>query len=163
MFSKLFVLLVSVLIWTSISIGSRPQQSVTPIKQTLTLITGGEVEAVVNEVRVQNGLKSLTDNPELNASAKVRADYLCDNDVWSHDGWVKTITFKYRKIGENLEFGDVYQTPRTIVQSWVKSPTHYANMTDSAFTEQGMGVRYCDNYQGLDNRLIVVNHFRLPE
>lgn len=125
-------------------------------------VNTGDIEAVVNQVRVQNGLVALTNNSLLTESAMARAKYLCENNIWSHDGWVGSLTYPFYKAGENLEYGSIAQTPRTIVDRWVNSPAHYANMTDPVFTEQGMGLTYCKSYQGQNDVLIVVNHFGRP-
>lgn len=125
-------------------------------------INTGDLEQLVNQVRVQNGLGALTDDVQLTASAMARAEFLCDHDIWSHDGWGATLTYPYQKAGENLEYGDYNQTPRTIVTAWVNSPEHYANMTDTAFTAQGMGLKFCTQYQGKPNQVIIVNHFGRP-
>lgn len=131
----------------------------TPPKPLINPVTSGEVMAEVNQIRVKNGLGRLVDNGLLSQSATARADYLCDHKIWSHEGWESSLVYKYRHAGENLEHGSVFQTPRTIVQTWVESPTHYENILDTRWTEQGMGVRYCDDYQGWPKAVIVVNHF----
>lgn len=126
-------------------------------------VNTGDIEAVINQVRVQNNLGTLSDNSLLDASAMARAKYLCENNIWSHDKWEVFInSYSYYKAGENLEYTGLDQTPRTIVQAWVNSPTHYVNISDPVFTEQGMGLTKCDNYQGEKQALIIVNHFGRP-
>lgn len=132
--------------------------SVEPVK-TRYPVSNRDLESEVNLVRVQNGLDKLGSNGSLQASAQARADFLCGNNEWSHDDFYGSIRYDFYKVGENLEYSGVHRDTRTIVQAWVNSPTHYANMIDPVFTEQGMGIRYCNNYQGLSEAIIVVNHF----
>lgn len=135
-----------------------------PAPTVLAPITSRDVENAVNEVRVQKGLPKLADNRLLNDSAMARANSLCDSNTFSHDGWEASLTYSYSKAGENLEWRNAgSQTPRTIVDSWVNSPEHYENIADPQFTEQGMGVRYCDNFQESSRAVIVVNHFGAPK
>jgi uncharacterized protein YkwD len=125
-------------------------------------ITSGAVKGEVNAYRVQNGRSKLLSSSLLDYSAQARAEFLCNNNVWSHDGWTDSLG-QYMtdgaEVGENLEYGGKYQTPRTIVGSWSESPTHNENMLDPVYTEQGMGIKYCAEYQGDKEVVIVVNHF----
>jgi uncharacterized protein YkwD len=122
------------------------------------------VKSAVNGYRVQNGFHALRSSSLLDKSAKSRADYLCEKNLWSHDDWADSFVGyeKRGKIGENLEYGDIHQNTRTIVDSWANSETHNENMLDGSFVEQGMGVRLCEKYQGQQNMVIVVNHFGRP-
>lgn len=133
--------------------------------QSLVLLTSKDVQQAVNDYRVQNGMGALSPSGSLENSAQARADFLCNENKWSHDGWVDSLAV-YKttavKVGENLQYGSQYQTPRTIVEGWANSPTHNANMLDSVYTEQGMGIRYCSTYQGEREIVIIVNHFGKP-
>lgn len=170
MFKRLFALLALFLL-IAVPVTVKELSRSQPASPTITLVSPpasageintGDIETVVNQVRVQKGLGALADDVQLTASAMARAEFLCDHDVWSHDGWTGSLTYTYHKAGENIAYGDQYQTPRTIVTAWVNSPTHYANMTDTAFTQQGMGIKFCKQYQGHLNQVIIVNHFREP-
>lgn len=163
MFKRLFVLLTLLILTFCVVVGNTASSPGQPPVEVIPRIDYMEVEAEVNAVRVQSGLNSLPNNSQLSESATQRAAFLCDNNSWTHDGWADGIIYVYRKAGENLEYGSKRQTARTIVDAWVKSPTHYANMLDPAFTEQGMGVKYCDFYQGQSEVVIVVNHFGVPK
>ncbi|HEX4627163.1 MAG TPA: CAP domain-containing protein, partial [Gemmatimonadales bacterium] len=44
-------------------------------------------------------------------------------------------------IGENLAWGTLgAATPQAIVNAWIASPGHLANMLDTQYTETGIGV-----------------------
>lgn len=125
-------------------------------------ITIGEIEAEVNRVRVQTGAGEIPLNRLLNESAQARAEELCAKNNWSHDGWTDSLTYPHRIAGENLEYGNKYQTAGFVVKAWVESPSHYSNMINPDFTEQGVGVKLCALYQGKTEAVIVVNHFGVP-
>jgi uncharacterized protein YkwD len=126
-------------------------------------VNTGDLQSLINQVRVQNGLGTLSDNRLLDDDAMTRAKFLCDNNQWSHDYFLVFIgNYAYNKAGENLEYGSSSQTARTIVDAWVNSPEHYANITDPVFTEQGMGLAHCNEFQSRHDVLIVVNYFGRP-
>lgn len=123
-------------------------------------ITSGAVEAAINGYRVQNGLLALSDNSLLDASAKSRADYLCQSNNWSHDGWTDSITYIYQSAGENLAEG--FKDVPTLMSGWVHSPEHLVNIVNPKWQVQGVGVTVCPHYQNQVNQIIVVNHFAQP-
>ena len=44
-------------------------------------------------------------------------------------------------VGENIAWGTLWlATPRSIVNAWMASPAHRANILDGAFRETGVGV-----------------------
>lgn len=141
---------------------SRPSFAVASSK-TMNLISIEDMKQGVNDVRVQTGHRVLTSNRLLDEGAQARAEFLCAHNQWSHEGWRESFNYQYfiqaKRIGENLLYGDRYQTARTMVGSWVNSPAHYANMTSDEFNEFGMGIKYCASYQGQTDVVIVVNHF----
>lgn len=129
------------------------------------LITSGAVKQAVNEYRVANGLAELASNGSLDSSAQSRADFLCSQNVWSHDGWLSSLAAYVptaSKAGENLEYGNYTQDVRYVVALWSNSPKHNENMLDPQFQEQGMGMTYCQEYQGRKEVVIIVNHFGRP-
>ena len=95
--------------------------------------TEAEVIAKVNEIRVANGLNTLRYDASLEASADVRADELTAR--FSHtrpdgsDWYTVTPDLMY---GENL--ADGYNTADAVVNAWMASPEHKANILKSDFT-----------------------------
>jgi uncharacterized protein YkwD len=87
-----------------------------------------------------NGLRGehpLTLAPELSARAQTRAQYFCDHPL-SHDGW--EIYFEgtpYTVMGENLAKG--YSDAKTVVDAWMKSPGHRANILNPDYKQFGVG------------------------
>lgn len=95
--------------------------------------TEAEVIAKVNEIRVANGLNTLRYDASLEASADVRADELTAR--FSHtrpdgsDWYTANPDLMY---GENL--ADGYNTADAVVNAWMASPEHKANILKSDFT-----------------------------
>ena len=95
--------------------------------------TEAEVIAKVNEIRVANGLNTLRYDASLEASAAVRADELTVR--FSHtrpdgsDWYTANPDLMY---GENL--ADGYNTADAVVNAWMASPEHKANILKSDFT-----------------------------
>ena len=95
--------------------------------------TEAEVIAKVNEIRVANGLNTLRYDASLEASAAVRADELTVR--FSHtrpdgsDWYTVNPDLMY---GENL--ADGYNTADAVVNAWMASPEHKANILKSDFT-----------------------------
>lgn len=74
-------------------------------------------------------------DPVLMQRAQVRAQFLCDNNQWSHDGWLKSFTGYSGWLGENLakNFPDATSTNAALMAS----PTHEANIVASHFHKLG--------------------------
>ena len=95
--------------------------------------TEAEVIAKVNDIRVANGLNALRYDASLEASADVRADELTVR--FSHtrpdgsDWYTVNPDLMY---GENL--ADGYNTADAVVNAWMASPEHKANILKPDFT-----------------------------
>ena len=95
--------------------------------------TEAEVIAKVNEIRVANGLNTLRYDASLEASAAVRANELTVR--FSHtrpngsDWYTVNPDLMY---GENL--ADGYTTADAVVNAWMASPEHKANILKPDFT-----------------------------
>lgn len=95
--------------------------------------TEAEVIAKVNDIRVANGLNALRYDASLEATATVRANEL--NVRFSHtrpdgsDWYTVNPDLMY---GENL--ADGYNTADAVVNAWMASPAHKANILKPDFT-----------------------------
>lgn len=95
--------------------------------------TEAEAIAKVNEIRVANGLNTLRYDASLEASAAVRANELTVR--FSHtrpdgsDWYTVNPDLMY---GENL--ADGYNTADAVVNAWMASPAHKANILKPDFT-----------------------------
>ncbi len=105
-----------------------------------------EVVRLVNLRREENGLAPLEMTDGLMQTAKLRADEL--TEYYSHsrpDGSdcftaLKNAGISYRGAGENIAAG--YDTPESVVEGWMNSPGHRANILKEKFTQIGVGYAY---------------------
>jgi hypothetical protein len=126
----------------------------------------GEVIALTNGERSANNLGTLTQNTALTAAAQAKADDMALNGYFSHVGpdgkepwaWVKAAGYNYQYAGENLavRFNDSSE----VVNAWMASPTHRANIVKPQYTEIGVGVAQ-GQFRG-ESATYVVQYFGAP-
>lgn len=108
-----------------------------------------QVVNLVNMERVANGLRKLTTYDKLTDVAQLRAGELMS--AYSHtrpDGRscftaLDDVNLPYMTAGENIAIG--YSTPEAVVQAWMDSPGHRANILNPNFTMIGVGMVYDEN------------------
>lgn len=96
---------------------------------------------LTNDYRLQNGRRSLRRSTLLDRSAKSKAKYLARTGVLAHGRWW-TLIWKvagrtFDSIGENIASGQRDAT--TVVNAWIDSPPHEANMLAGKFSHLGVG------------------------
>lgn len=108
----------------------------------------GKVVQLVNQKRAQAGLKPLAHNWELSRVARFKSTDMRDRGYFSHTSptygspftMIKSFGISYRAAGENIAMGQ--STPQDVVDAWMKSPGHRANILSTQFTEIGVGYAY---------------------
>lgn len=123
-----------------------------------------DVEANVNQLRLSKGLSALSDNPVLDQAAQVRADGMCADNNWSHNGdWaLLNQYYVYITAGENLYYGSLQDNQAAdAVQVWSLSPKHLANIVKD-YTEFGIAVKSCPGFQSDPTAVIITNYFGVP-
>ena len=111
-----------------------------------------EVVRLVNEIRVKNGLKALTQDWQLSRVARYKSQDMRDLGYFSHTSptygspfeMIKSFGIKYRMAGENIAKG--YSTPEAVVNAWMNSTGHRANILNSSYTHIGVGYVASGNY-----------------
>ena len=106
-----------------------------------------EVLDLVNAERVKVGAKPLRLNRELCQAADIRAEDLVQRfshtrPDGTHFDTVLSRKYENRGKGENAAAGSA--TPQAVVDQWMHSPGHKANMLRADYTELGVG-RYKDD------------------
>lgn len=119
-----------------------------------TSVTSYEQQVIdlVNEIRVQYGLSKLTANWELSRVARYKSQDMHDKKYFSHTSptygspfdMIKSFGISYRTAGENIAQG--YRTPQTVVDGWMNSSGHRANILNSSYTQIGVGYVADGNY-----------------
>lgn len=111
-----------------------------------------EVFTIVNTERRSRGLKELEYDVGLSRIARLKSQDMKDKRYFSHQSptygspfqMMKDNGIKYRSAGENIAMGQ--RTPSEVVQTWMNSPGHRANILDPSFTRVGVGYVREGNY-----------------
>ena len=102
-----------------------------------------QVVALCNEQRAANGLGPLTEDAALDSRAQIRAGELITSFAHTRPDGSSCFTVigdvSWTTCGENIAAG--YQTPQDVVNGWMNSEGHRANILNPAFTKIGVG--YC--------------------
>jgi len=98
--------------------------------------------AALNQVRIDNGLPPFTVNVELSNLSRAHAQVMADAGEIFHGNPISAgYTGAWSKLGENVGVGANVQV---LVDAFVASPGHFANIIDPSFTEIGVGVVWKD-------------------
>ena len=111
-----------------------------------------EVIRLVNEQRVKNGLTPLTENWELSRVARYKSQDMVDNRYFSHTSptygspfqMIRDFGISFRRAGENIAYGQ--RTPQAVVNAWMNSSGHRANILNASYTQIGVGYVADGNY-----------------
>jgi uncharacterized protein YkwD len=110
-----------------------------------------KVLKLVNEQRAAAGCPALVMHDKLKTAAQRHANDMANNNFFSHTGSngstfitrVDTTGYNWVMLGENIAAG--YSTPRGVVDGWMNSPGHRANILNCGFREIGVGYVYQAN------------------
>ena len=105
-----------------------------------------EVLELVNQIRIDNDLNPLIWNDSLEQSAMMRAPEIINTFEHTRpdgSGWYTTINTTYRTAGENIAAGQ--RTSQQVVDEWMDSPGHRANILNPNYTEMGVSLYYDQN------------------
>ncbi|MBR1811070.1 MAG: SafA/ExsA family spore coat assembly protein [Clostridia bacterium] len=111
-----------------------------------------EVVRLVNEIRVQYGLNPLTENWELSRVARYKSQDMMQKHYFSHTSptygspfdMMRAFGLSYRTAGENIAYGQ--RTPQAVVDAWMNSSGHRANILNASYTQIGVGYEANGNY-----------------
>jgi len=104
-----------------------------------------QVVQLVNAIRQQYGLSALTENTALSAVAQAKAQDMRDNHYFSHTSptygtpfeMMTSFGIRYQTAGENIAMG--YSSPQAVVDAWMNSAGHRANILSASYTQIGVG------------------------
>ncbi|MFC3746162.1 CAP domain-containing protein [Paenibacillus sp. GCM10012306] len=130
---------------------SSPQQSPYPGNSANPGVSGDSSQFVqqvlnlVNQERTKAGLKSLSLNNALSKMALAKAQDMYDNNYFDHQSptygspfdMMKAFGITYNSAGENIANGQT--SPEEVMNQWMNSPGHRANILNSSFTDIGIG------------------------
>lgn len=114
-----------------------------------------EVLALTNVERSNANLSELTLNQNLSNAAQIQSEDLATGDFFAHtspsgkslaDRLKEGGYNRYATAGENIAAGQ--GSAEQVVQEWMASPSHRANILDPDFTELGVGYYFLENDTG---------------
>ncbi|MEV7451284.1 sigma-70 family RNA polymerase sigma factor [Streptomyces nigra] len=108
--------------------------------------TVGQVVALVNKERAAAGCGPLAEDSLLDKSAQAHSADMAARDFFDHtnpDGAdpgqrITAAGYRWSTYGENIAMGQ--QTPEAVMESWMNSPGHRANILNCSFKDIGVGV-----------------------
>ncbi len=121
---------------------------------------------LTNIQRERYGFTSLSENSKLDNSAEIKLNDIFQKQYFEHvspngttiEDLSKESEYDFILIGENLAMGD-FENDRDLVDAWMASPGHRANILKSQYKEIGVSVKK-GFYQG-KNIWVAVQHFGL--
>lgn len=108
-------------------------------------ITSENIVKNINIIRKQNSLSELNPNPKLQSAAFAKSSDMILRNYFDHYAFgltpwifIKNSGYEYSAAGENLARG--FSTSEGIVNAWMNSPSHRANILNPNFEDIGVGV-----------------------
>ena len=117
---------------------SRPSQSAQPNSS-----YAAQVVSLVNAERAKQGLSALTVSTKVQQAAQTRAGELKSSFSHTRPSGASCFTalteagVSYTRAGENIAYGQ--SSPAAVVQAWMNSSGHRANILSRDFTTIGVG------------------------
>lgn len=116
-----------------------------------------EVLNLTNQFRASNGLAALTIDFKLLKAAQQYSQDMALHDFFSHVGkdgstaQTRALSVGYESgyVGENIAAG--YTTPKAVVDGWIASSSHRANLLNPSYNEIGVGYYFLQNDTGSIN------------
>lgn len=125
-------------------------------------ITPESILENLNRTRVEFDLPPFRRDFRLDDAAEDRMGDMIEMRYWSHrspDGrapftWMKQRGYRYIRAAENLAAG--FDTPSLLVESWLESPGHRANVLQPEFVDVGIAVLEGGTVRRSPGRSVVV-------
>lgn len=110
------------------------------------------VVELTNAERAKQGLPALKIDTELSKVARIKSEDMEKNNYFDHNSptygspfdMMKKFGISYTSAGENIAQGQ--RTPEEVVQAWMNSAGHRANILNNGFTHIGVGYVESGNY-----------------
>lgn len=123
-------------------------------------LTGLELLELTNRARSAAGLPPLHRNALLEAAAVLKGRDMIARGYFAHNDpngnppwiWIQKTGYRYATAGENLATG--FLDAREVMDAWLSSPSHRANILNPAYREIGIAV-FRNNFQGTETTIVV--------
>lgn len=139
-----------------------------PREQIATTLTRAGVFTETNRHRAVSDLPALAANTTLDRAAQAKVNDMFTQQYFEHVGpdgrgpatWVDDAGYRYIRVGENLALGN-FSSDAALVQAWMDSPGHRANILHTGYSEIGIAVGR-GNFEG-QSTWLAVQTFALPQ
>jgi uncharacterized YkwD family protein/spore coat assembly protein SafA len=110
-----------------------------------------EVIRLVNIERANRGLMTLKTNWQLSRVARYKSQDMIDKNYFSHQSptygspfqMMESFGLRFSAAGENIAYGQ--RSAQEVVNAWMNSPGHRANILSAVYTEIGVGAAKASN------------------
>ncbi|HBT63205.1 MAG TPA: hypothetical protein DEB10_00905 [Ruminococcaceae bacterium] len=104
-----------------------------------------EVIRLINRERTSRGLPALTNNWQLSRVARYKSQDMIDKNYFSHQSptygspfdMMEAFGLRFSAAAENIAYGQ--RTAQEVVNAWMNSPGHRANILSRSYTQTGVG------------------------
>lgn len=141
------ILLVALLVLTAGTISTPSSVNAEIVERnTTTPYTKMQIVEASNKERATEHLTTLTVNTKLSSVAQRKADDMVRNAYFAHYSplgvspwdWFREVGYNYVYAGENLAVH--FTTLDTLMDAWMHSPSHRANIMNKNYSEIGIGI-----------------------
>ena len=116
---------------------------------------------VMNQARVAHGLRPLGADARLEGAARTHSLRMLRTGTFSHGAFTTRIRragVRAPRVGENLAWSSGLASARAIVQMWLASPSHRANLLRPGYRIVGIGA-VTGTFNGQRHTLMVTTDF----
>src|SRR3989338_62357 len=119
-----------------------------PVREVPSTLTVSGTIKETNMARQENGFMALSVNAKLARAAEAKVDDMFNRQYFEHESptgvgpgdLADNVGYEYLMIGENLALGN-YEDDKALVEAWMNSPGHRANILRPHYTEIGVAVK----------------------
>ncbi|HQV64996.1 MAG TPA: CAP domain-containing protein [Candidatus Paceibacterota bacterium] len=135
-----------------------------------TVLNSDNILYFTNLERTKRGLVNLKFNAKLTRSANSKSRDMFANQYFAHTSpvdseksfayFIENEQYSFIRISENLAIGE-FKTAKQVVDAWMNSPDHRANILFPNYREIGASVQ--TSKMNGDTVIIIVQHFGIPK
>jgi uncharacterized protein YkwD len=118
--------------------------------------------SVMNEVRASDGLRPLRVDRRLERAARRHSSRMLQLQSLFHGNFarrIRRVGVRAPRVGENLAWGSgPLASARSIVNMWLASPEHRANLLHAGYRTVGVGVR-SGSFSGYPGAVLITTDF----
>lgn len=146
---------------------SMPAPLISEEEASRSFLTSTGIIKWTNAQREKYNLSPLEENPKLDSTAAIKAEDMFKNQYFAHESpnsvgvgdLARDMGYESIIIGENLAMGN-FKDDEALVQAWMDSPGHRANILNPKYTEIGVAANK-GQYEGR-TVWMAVQHFGYP-